>query len=231
MKHTLLSVIASLVLFCAGNSFAQTQDTLPYKVYEVGPLVSGGLSILWPGTIPDGSKTDISPAYTVGVLGTYAANRDIGFALALGYEARGMFFKEQNKSDPNETINFGYLTIQPSLRFKSFLLGVNINLPMSSSFSYTTSSYPTNPNSFSKDSLNALIDIRAEGLLPLVENDFGNLYFIIQASYSVTNAVGGKGFYTVSQNFANSPNPVTGSPLPSVQVGLSYLFSPGAKTK
>ena len=225
-----------LVLFVFGASaeiFAQTnpQDTLPYKAYEFGPMLTGGLSILWPGTIPDGSKTDIRPAFTAGVLGTYAANRDIGFALALGYESRGMFFKEQNKTDPNETIGFNYFTIQPSVRFKSFLIGVNINLPMSSSFSYTTTYYPTNPNSFSKDSLNTLVDLRVEGLLPIVENDFGNLYFIIQASYSLTSAVGGKGFYTVSQNFTNSPNPVTSSPLPSVQIGLSYLFSPGAKTK
>ena len=125
-----------------------------------------------------------------------------------------------------------YLSLQPSIRFKSFLLGVNIGLPLGSKFESSGPTYaPTNPNSFAKDSLNTVIDIRAEGLLAIVENDIGNLYFVIQASYPLSDAVGGSGFYTVSQNLVNSPSRVTKSPIPTVQIGLSYLFSPGAKTK
>ena len=93
------------------------------------------------------------------------------------------------------------------------------------------SGFPSYSRSIGKDTMNTLIDIRAEGLLPIVENDFGNLYFVIQASYCLSDAVGMGGFYTVGQNFTNAPNPVTKSPIPTVQIGLSYLFSPGAKTK
>ena len=235
MRSSKLSLIAILLVigaFLAQPVFSQTQDSLPYKSYEIGLFATGGACV-FNGTVPDGSKTDVRPAYTFGALGTYAANRDIGFALGIGYETRGMFFKEQNQTDPNQTISLSYISIQPSIRFKSFLLGVNIGLPAGSSYSYTgtTSGFPTNPLSFSKDSMNTVVDIRAEGLLPIVENDFGNLYFIIQASYPLTAAIGGSGFYTISQTTPIPANAVTKSPIPTVQIGLSYLFSPGAKTK
>jgi len=241
MKRYIYSFVA---LFCiAGSAAAQVQaeDTLPYKMYEVGPLVTGGACV-FNGTVPTGSKTDIRVAYTAGILGTYAANRDIGFALGLGYESRGMFFKIQNFTDPNETITLNYLSIQPSVRFKSFLLGINVGIPASSSFASVSNNanYPTggilpsSPTFFTKDHMETVIDIRAEGLLPIVENDFGNLYFIIQASYPLSNAIKDP-FLTVGQTTNNASPPtydyVTSSPIPTVQIGLSYLFSPGAKTK
>jgi hypothetical protein len=220
-----------LVLFVVGSStaiFAQVnpQDSLPYKAYEIGVFGTGGVCI-FNGTVPDGSKTDIHAAYTFGVLGTYAANRDIGFALGLGYEARGMFFKEQNVTTPNETIGLNYFSIQPSIRFKSFLLGINIGLPMSSSFDTSGNVSPSKAAFFTKDHMNTVIDIRAEGLLAIVENDIGNLYFVIQASYPLSDAFK-DGFLTVNQQNATL---ITKSPIPTVQIGLSYLLSPGAKTK
>jgi len=231
MKRTISLFLVLFVLGTTTGIFAQVnpQDSLPYKQYEFGVFGTGGLSI-FNGTVPDGSKTDIHSAYTFGLLGTYAANRDIGFALGLGYEARGMFFKQQNVTTPNETININYFSIQPSVKFKSFLLGVNIGLPMSSSVDTSGNPSPSNLSSFAKSNLNTLIDIRAEGLLPIVENDFGNLYFIIQASYPLTSATNA-GFFTVGQTNPSSSNAVTKSPIPTVQIGLSYLFSPGAKTK
>jgi len=230
----IISFLASFFILFSGivaSAQINPQDTLPYKRYEFGLFGTGGLSIFQP-TPPDGTKTDVEPAYTFGALGTYAANRDIGFALGLGYESRGMFFKEQNKTEPNEEFRFSYFAIQPSLRFKSFLIGVNINIPVGFNLTVNPGSgYSAYSRSIGTDTANTLIDIRAEGLLPIVENDFGNLYFIIQASYCLSDAVGKGGFYTVGQNPLNSPDPVTKSPMPSVQLGLSYLFSPGAKTK
>ena len=165
-------------------------------------------------------------------MGSYAANRDIGFTLSLGYEALGMHFYQYNDASAFETITLSYFTIQPSFRFKNFLIGINIDLPVSSSFEVSGNVAHASPSSdFASSKLNTLIDIRLEGLLPLVENDFGNLYFLMQASYCLSSAVGGDGFYTVGQNFANAPNKVTSSPLPSAQLGLSYLFSPGGKVK
>lgn len=234
MRSSKLSLVVLLLVCSALASkplFAQDspKDTLPYKLYEVGVFGTGGISI-FSGTVPDGSKTDIRPAYTFGALGTYAANRDIGFALGLGYETRGMFFKAQGQTSPNETITLNYFSLQPSIRFKSFLLGVNIGLPMGSTFAFDSSFVPTDPASFAKANLNTLIDIRAEALLPIVENDFGNLYFIIQASYPLTSATN-TSFYTVSQTMPIPSNAVAKSTIPTVQIGLSYLFSPGAKTK
>ena len=230
-KLSLAAFIAVLSFFFVTRSFAQTnpQDTLPYKAYEVGLFGTVGASV-FNGTVPDGSKTDIYfPAYTIGALGTIAANRDIGFALGLGYEQRGMFFKQQNVTTPNETIAIKYLSFQPSIRFKSFLLGINFNIPMSANVHFVPGSGIAEfDRSVGTDTTNSLIDIRAEGLLPIVENDFGNLYFVIQASYCLSDAIGKGGFYSVGQT---TTTPITKSPIPTVQIGLSYLFSPGAKTK
>jgi hypothetical protein len=221
----------SIVFFlgAATSILAQTVDTLPYKLYEIGPLVTGGISA-FTGSVPQGSKTDVQRAFTVGALGAYAFNRQVGATLCLGFESRGIFFKKHDATEPNETIELNYFTVQPSIRFNSFLLGFNLGIPISSSFESKGSSYPSNPNSFSLDSMNLLFDVRAEGLLPILENDFGNLYLVIQASYPLGNAVSSN-FYTVAQDNPSSTTAVTKSPVPSVQLGLTYLFSPGEKVK
>lgn len=235
MKSLTLFLAGILVIFAAIFSrpvSAQT-DTLPYKAYELGLFATGGLSV-FNGTVPDGVKTDIEPAYTFGALGTFAANRDIGFALGLGYETRGMFFKQESKTVPNQSFTFSYISIQPSVRFKSFLLGVNIGLPSGFKSTYKANVLGTDQtynSTNTTDSMNTLIDIRAEGLLPIVENDFGNLYFIVQASYCLSDVIGKGGFRLTQVGQTSTTPPVTKSPMPTVQIGLSYLISPGAKTK
>ncbi|MDP4231726.1 MAG: hypothetical protein Q8916_15105, partial [Bacteroidota bacterium] len=153
MRSLKLSLFVAVVLctsLIANSLHAQTQDTLPYKMYEFGLFGTGGACI-FNGSIPDGSKTDIRPAYTFGAMATVAANRDIGFALGLGYESRGMFFKIQNQSSPNETITLNYFSIQPSVRFKSFLIGINVGLPVSSSFDSTGNPVPSSSAFFTKE--------------------------------------------------------------------------------
>lgn len=230
-KNWILTIVA--VFICTftlvPNSFAQ-EFGQSYKQYEFGPFATGGLSV-FQGTVPDGSKTDIRPAYTFGALGDYAFNREWGVALGIGYESRGMYFHQQGNDPPNQTITLNYITIQPSLKFKSFLLGINIGIPASNSAKADLGtvngvSLGSYNRSFGTDTMNLLIDIRASGVLPLVENDKGDLDFIIQASYCISDAIGKGGFYTVGQT---SSSPVTKSPIPTVQIGLSYMFSPGGK--
>jgi hypothetical protein len=136
-----------------------------------------------------------------------------------------MYFHQEAQDVPNQDYTFNYLSLQPSLKFKNFLLGINIGVPMGG-----TSKLTTSVGSISSDiqdtSLNTLIDIRIAGLLPIVENDMGNLDFYIQASYCISDAIGGSGFLTVGQT---TVTPITKSPIPTVQIGLAYLFSPGGK--
>ncbi|MEI8134292.1 MAG: hypothetical protein WCH46_04320 [bacterium] len=230
-RFSTLAIALLLLVTIPTITMAQAQDTLPYKAYEFGLFGTAGASI-FNGTLPDGSKTDLHFAYTLGVLGTVAASHDFGFSLGIGAETRGMFFKEQGKTEPNQTITLNYLSIQPGLRFKSFLVGINIGMPLSGKVDYVTGLPSPLPASYSsdigKDTLNTVIDIRLAGLLPIVENDFGNLYFMMEVSYPLSDAIGKGGFFTPGQT---SITPVTKSPIPTVQIGFSYLFSPGAKTK
>src|SRR5258708_2869112 len=127
--------VTALSLFFARISSAQ-EDTMGYKHIEVGAGGTLGASI-FNGTVPDGSKTDIHfPAYLIQAMGIYSFHPYWGFGLGIGYETRGMFFKQQNVTEPNADFSLNYISIQPSIKFKQFLLGVTIGLPTSASLKY-----------------------------------------------------------------------------------------------
>lgn len=223
-------VLGAVLIGFVSESFAQ-EFQQPYKRFEIGAFGTGGLSI-FQGNVPDGAKTDIQAAYTFAALASYMVDPQFGFALGIGYEKRGAYFHKESKTEPNETYTLNYISIQPSIRFKSFLLGVNIGMPAGGTDKYTQGSSGGTDISFEKDfkdSMSTNIDIRASGLLPIVENDNGNLYFLIQASYSVSDALGKNGF-RLSPFIQTDPIQVNkSSPIPTVQIGLSYLLSPGGK--
>jgi hypothetical protein len=209
------------------RSFAQETDTMAYKHYEFGPLATLGLSV-FQGDVPEGSKTDIHfPAFTFAIQGIYSFHPYWGAGIAIGYESRGMWFKKEDVEEPNEDFTLNYITIRPSIKFKQFLLGVNIGIPSSNNLKIIPGSGLAEfERSFGTDTMNTMIDIRAEGMLPITESETGALYLHINASYCVSDAIGKGGFTTVGQN---DMTPVTKSPIPTVQIGLSYLFAPDGK--
>ena len=223
MNRFIIAFLFSLgAVLSASNTFAQ-DFAQPYKRLEFGLFGSGGLSV-FQGDVPDGSKTDIHSAYAFGLMGATAFNPEWGAALAIAYDSRGMYFHQQSADEPNLNLTINYLSFQPSLKFKNFLLGANIGIPMSGKADYKLGTISTS-KSINTDSLNTLIDIRVAGLLPIVENDMGNLDFYIQLSYCVSDAV--TAFVTPGQTDLSKP--VTKSPIPTVQIGLAYLFSPMGK--
>jgi len=236
MKSVKLSLFALLMFFsCSLLSrpvLAQVDlDTLPFKHIEIGPMFTAGLSI-FQGDVPDGSKTDVHFAFTGGALFAYSFHPNWGIGFGLGYESRGMTFHPQNVDNPKQDITLNYLSVQPSLKFKQFLLGVNLGIPLSSSqtIAGATAGFadPVHfPDSYSSSFMNMMIDIRAEGLLPIVENDNGALYFIINASYNMSDAL--TAFYTIGQSDSYA-KAVTKNPVPTLQLGLSYMLAPGGKT-
>ncbi len=225
-RLSLVVTIAALSLFFVRTTSAQ-EDTMAYKHFEVGAGATLGASI-FNGTVPEGSKTDIHfPAYLIQAMGIYSFHPYWGAALGIGYETRGMFFKQQNVTEPNVDFTLNYISIQPSIKFKQFMLGVTIGVPTGASVKYTPGSgLPVQTTSVGKDTMNTLIDIRIGGMLPIVENDAGALYFLINASWNLSDAFN-QGFGTPGQT---SGGLVTKSPIHTIQLGLSYLFAPGGKT-
>lgn len=221
-----------LLAFCALTSksaFAQIDvDTLPFKHIEIGPFFTAGLSI-FQGDVPQGVKTDVHFAFTGGALFAYSFHPHWGFALGLGYDSRGMNFHQEAKDEPNDNYTLNFLSIRPSLKFKQFLLGINVGIPMGGNVKYT--GYPAPLTSFerslSSDSLSTMIDIRAEGLLPIVDNDNGALYFVMSAAYSLSDAFGK---YPGNFYYQTEVSSITKSPIPTVQIGLSYMLAPGGKS-
>lgn len=221
-------VLAALCFLSSKPVFAQIdQDTLPFKHLEVGPFFTAGLSI-FQGDVPQGAKTDVHFAFTGGALVAYSFHPHWGFALGLGYDSRGMYYHEEGKDIPNIDYALNYFSIRPSIKFKQFLLGVNIGLPLSGHSKWNTGSNPPDPQTVETDikaSMNTMIDLRAEGLLPIVENDNGALYFVMSAAYCVSDAM--NAFKLPFQDDFNKP--ITKSPVPTAQIGLSYLLAPGGK--
>ncbi|MBS1902898.1 MAG: outer membrane beta-barrel protein [Bacteroidetes bacterium] len=225
MKRVSLIVVTfALASFLGLVTSANAQEfQASYKQYEVGPIATGGASI-FTGTVPDGAKTDIQLAYTAGVFADYMFNKNFGVGLGLGYESRGVFFKAQGSDTPNHKETIGYLSLQPSFKIKSFMLGADINLPLSGTAKHDNGLGVVS-SSIGKDSMGTLIDVRASVFLPLVENDKGNLDFLIQAAYCLTDFFGDPG--RQFSGIQTSADIVKKSPVPTVQIGFTYLFSPG----
>ncbi len=77
--------------------------------------------------------------------------------------------------------------------------------------------------------MNTIVDIRAEGMLPIVENEKGGLFLLLNVSYCLNNTLS-NGFYTIGSSHGNPPLTVIfDNPVPMAQIGLSYLFTPGGK--
>ena len=216
---------ASIVL-CTAPAFSQSSAE-QYKQYEFGPFVTGGASVFM-GSVPDGAKTGVTPAFSAGAFGDYMFNHIAGVALALGFESRGMNFVGQAGDPPHENFTLQYFSIRPSVKVGVLLVGVNIGAPVNISTSYTTSQNLTASSAIASKQQNTLVDIRLEGMFALFENKDGKLSFHAEASYPLTDAIGEGGFVVPFQT--NTAKIISKSPIPSVQLGLSYLFSPGGFT-
>ncbi len=229
MRSSKLSLVILLVVlsfFFTQRSFAQETDTMAYKHIEFGAGGTLGASI-FNGTVPDGSKTDIHfPAYLIQAMGIYSFHPYWGLALGIGYESRGMFFKQQNVTEPNIDYSLNYISIQPSIKFKQFLLGVTFGLPSGASYKSNLGNGVSFDRSIGKDSVNTLIDIRIGGMLPIFENETGALFLLINASWNVSDAFN-FGFFTPGQTSTAS---ITKSPIHTIQIGFSYLLAPLGKT-
>ncbi len=131
-----LIVVLSGIIFCLGRaSFGQGTDTMSNTRYQIGTYASIGASV-FKGDVPNGSKSGLHfPAFGFGVMGISSFHSSWGFALGVGYDSRGMWFKQDSGSQPSENITMNYFSIQPSIKFKQFLLGINIGIPLSISYS------------------------------------------------------------------------------------------------
>lgn len=224
-KFSFVLLLVALGFIFAQRSSAQEADTMAYKHIEFGAGGTLGASI-FNGTVPDGSKTDIHfPAYLIQAMGIYSFHPYWGLALGIGYESRGMYFKQQNVTEPNIDYTLNYISIQPSIKFKQFLLGVTIGLPSSASFKYNQGNGVTSERSVGKDSINTLVDIRIGAMLPIFENETGALFLLINASWNVSDAFN-VGFLSPGQ----TTTPITKSPIHTIQIGFSYLLAPLGKT-
>jgi hypothetical protein len=229
-KHALFYVL--LVAF-AFNSQAHAQsDTTGHL--EIGPIFIGGASMFM-GTVPEGSEARPSAAYEVGCMEQIHLDEDYAITAVLAYESRSMYFQAEGDPAFNQKISINYVTSQVGLKWRQLLLLTVIGFPVSGyqtirpyDWIYTTEQNPDPIAEFKSGPIDVgmndlLIDVRIAGLIPLMEFEGNHLDLFMQATYSLSNAIGEDGFQ-ISPNYSTHER-VTKSPITTIQAGVSYFFS------
>ena len=231
MKITLF--VLFFIGFIAATALAQYEPKP--KSFQLGPVASVGISAMT-GSIPDGTTTQIQPAFMFGFLGDLRISGNLETLLTMGYESRSLYLQPKGYSEPNQTISVQCISIQAALKWKSIALGISVSEPLSGyqtmnpdQYILTTESSP-DPIAvmysapIKTTNLNTIFDIRASVLLPLFKVSDKTINLFAQASYCLNNIV--------SDQFAVVPNPGSDqihtfkdSRVSMIQIGLSYFFS------
>lgn len=224
LSFVFASVLIALVVLNPVTSFAQDASS-PFKPYfEVGPYFTAGAAI-FAGEVQEGEKTGMQFAYTGGVLGIYELSKSFGVSLGLGYQSRPIYFRNESSADKGEwTTGLTYISIQPGIKFSSFMVGVDINMPNAAQVEYKASE-PANVSSTTdvpEKDLGTVIDIRLGALIPLTQSVTSELNFFIQGAFGLTDAIKNQKFL-VGDNIGDDRT----YPVGTLQGGLCYTFSLG----
>ena len=224
MKYFALAAVG-FFLMSGSALYAQGMgaDTMPKPKnwFTVGPFFTAGADV-FSGQVPKGSKTDAQFAFTGGAFGAFNFSPKFAIALGVGYEQRGLYFRdEQSDTLWQSTSKINYFSIQPSLKFQAFMVGVSIGMPLSISQVNTQgpASFPALVQKTDGD-LKTLIDVRMGGMIPIMQNEKSDLNFFVQGSYSLTSAL-------KEGVDPNNNNAAVKYPLPTLQLGFCYTFELG----
>lgn len=158
------------------------------KVF-LGPtlLFKGGVN---GGNIPEGSKTSMNinlmPDISANLLWLFNKNANIGVAADLAYSSLSFRMRPENESVANDdntiVVKPSYFTIAPSVYFSGVMLGLGVNFPVGLS----VASVSGNEISSNADNLQSpLLDFRAGGMIPVMENQSGRLSILLHFAYTL----------------------------------------------
>lgn len=222
------STLVALTLLFSSQIHAQGTDAEPapgstaFKPYfAVGPFFTAGAAI-FAGEVQEGQKTGMQFAYTAGALGAYEISKTFGVTLGLGYQSRPIYFRDEQNADKGEwTYNLTYISIQPGIKFGSFMVGVDINMPNAATVDYkaTDPIAASSTTDIPDSTLATVIDIRLGALIPLTQSTSSELNFFIQGAFGLTSAFKDQKF-TAGDNAGDERT----FPVGTLQGGLCYTF-------
>ncbi|MDP4200287.1 MAG: hypothetical protein Q8922_10325 [Bacteroidota bacterium] len=184
-----------------------------WKDIKVGPMFTAGVATN-AGTTSSGLKPGTGFAFSVGGLAIFPFSTNIGFDLALCYDARTINFHDETNTANGTDITTGYLAIRPGFNLGDFTIGLGIGVPMA----LTLTSKPDNTSipGYSTSDMNMLFEGRIGGSIPVMETDRTELRLLIEGAY---------GFTQIIKTASAGPEPSNDNgPVASVELGLAYLF-------
>jgi hypothetical protein len=212
------SSLACILLLTGGAVSAQAQtDYSAMKATRsltIGAGFAGGASLQTDP--PTGQKVGVIFAYRATVDASYPLTPTIGVGMSLGLDSRGSKYPVDNSDDYSST-RINYFTITPAMRFSSFLLALNLGVPLGgSSFAKSGSTEQTvDFTTAENDRLQLMIEPRIGFVIPLVDEEIGMLGLTVSGGYCVSE---------VSLN--------SDAHLVSGHLGLTWQFAiPGTKKK
>ena len=217
MRHTAWFLTVAFVLgsitahSARGQGFEGRQSRAGLTIGLGG---SGGATIIVDA--PDLQKISPAFAWRGEVSATYPLTPVIGANLVFGIEGRGVktYYFDNSMLSTDWKVN--YFSLYPSFTFSGFNLGVNFGVPLGA----TATPYTGITADIADDRVPTMIEPRAGGVIPLVDDKIGWLSLTLLAGYSLTELIEP----TVSElNTGNWKNA-------SLQLGVRFEFGiPGTE--
>jgi hypothetical protein len=214
--YSLLAVLVLAGLLSVSSTQAQNATNSNARpTFTIGPLFTAGASV-FTGDVPQGLKTDARFAFNGGILTVLNTIPNFGFQLGLTYDSRAMNLHAQNDAEILTNYTFTYFNVQPGMKFKDFILGLGIGIPMSGSAQSAIHGATGTSEDIATSRLNTMLEVRLGAEVPVFEASTSDLRFLIVACYPFT------------KTFADSFTSTTGNgAIATLQAGFSYQFGLG----
>ncbi|HET6401061.1 MAG TPA: hypothetical protein VFH95_06635 [Candidatus Kapabacteria bacterium] len=220
------SVLVAIIAVCGINRVASGQDSAAANAWKsalAGPFFEGGGAVS-AGNVASGAKTNFLFAWATGARGVFPLAPNIALSAALGYDARSIEYYKQDDQNFKFDYTFDYFAIRPGIQLGDFSLGLGLGIPLGYSVTVQQGAgQSSKTSSIGASGMNFLLELRLGAAVPLIQNENGQLQFLVEASYAFNHLVanGPLSYYGPGTQSSASNN----GPLATLQLGFAYLFN------
>lgn len=214
-KLALLLIILAVSPILAQDDYYE-DDVYASKNYPIGigafMSYSGGVNA---ADTPEGTKNRFITANMIDIGATvfYPISREqqIGIITDVGL-FKTSYGYETDPGGAQSDVSYSYFMVNPALWFKGFRVGVNLAFPTSAEMSAEEGD-PIEINTSTSSS--PMVELALGAYIPVYENNFGRVNFILSLSYAITGQTDPDFVYEggVNQNPAQA------------RIGFSYIVN------
>jgi hypothetical protein len=222
-KIPVLVVLLMAVSICSTARAQDSAATDAWKNVFAGPFFEGGGAVN-AGNVAEGAKTNFLFAWAAGARGVFPLAPNIAFTAALGYDARSVEFYKQDDQNVKDDYTFNYFAIRPGMQLGDFSLALGLGVPLGYSDDIQQRAGESiKTTSVGASGMDFLIELRLGAAIPLIQNENGQLQFLVEASYAFNHLVDNGPLYYYGPGTQSSVS--NDGPLATLQLGFAYLFN------